>query len=94
MSDADPQLREEVFTRTPGFPTYNPFNWPVIDRQPLAFVGYGEDAALFADMTVRAAMNEALREAGGKDLGSTPSPYLLVFKQLVGERYVCWVDLD
>jgi uncharacterized protein CbrC (UPF0167 family) len=91
MEGAEPALAKEVLQRTPGVACFNPFDWPVLDAKPLAFVGYGEDPDLFANPDVRAAIGEAL-EALGWDCG--PSPYALIFREIDGKRYRVSVDLD
>lgn len=92
LDDADPELEDEVLRRTPGVSSFNPFAWPVLDGEPLAFVGYGEDEALIALPEVRAAIGEAFQELGRTFDG--PSPYALVFKALDGPLYRAVIDLD
>jgi uncharacterized protein CbrC (UPF0167 family) len=89
--NADPALAQEVLQRTPGVACFNPFDWPVLDANPLAFMGYGEDEALIAVPAVRAAMESAFRKFGW-EFG--PSPYALIFKELDGDRYKVVIDLD
>lgn len=91
IEDAEPALLSEVLHRTPGFATFNPFKWPVFDGKPLAFMGYGENADLFAMPSVRTAIREAF-DAFGWDC--EPSPYALVFKEIDGDRCQVSVDLD
>ena len=92
ISDAKPSLRNEVLQLTPGFATYNAFDWPVLDAKPLAFVGYGEDETLLENAAVRSAIEAAFAEIGWKFDG--PTSYALVFKEVDGERYRAVVDLD
>lgn len=92
MSGADPSLEEEVLQRTPGVASYNPFEWPVLDAKPLAFVGDGEDQDLLGIAAVRSAIEAAFAEIGRKFNG--PTSYALVFKELDGERYRAVVDFD
>ena len=87
----DPALEVELLERTPGVACFNPFEWPVIDGVPLAFLGYGEDEALLGIPAVEAAMAAAFDELGW-DAG--PSPYALIFRALDGETYRVVVDLD
>lgn len=89
---ADPALEDEVLRRTPAVECFNPFEWPVLDGRPLAFVGYGEDEALIALPEVQAAIGEAFGALGWTFDG--PSPYALVFREIDGPRYVAVVDLD
>jgi uncharacterized protein CbrC (UPF0167 family) len=88
---ADLELTQEVLQRTPGVACFNPFEWPVLDAKPLAFIGYGEEKSLIAIPEVRAAMEDAFAEVGW-DFG--PSPYALLFREVDGERYRVVVDLD
>jgi uncharacterized protein len=92
MSGAEPSLEKEVLQRTPGVACYNPFDWPVLDGKPLAFVGYGEDKDLLDIAAVRSAIEAAFGEIGRKFDG--PTSYALVFKEIDGERYRAVVDFD
>jgi uncharacterized protein len=92
MSGAEPSLEKEVLQRTPGVACYNPFEWPVLDAKPLAFVGYGEEEDLLDIAAVRSAIEAAFGEIGQKFDG--PTSYALVFKEVDGERYRAVVDLD
>lgn len=92
LDDADPALEDEVLRRTPGISCFNPFLWPVLDGRPLAFVGYGDDAALIALPEVQAAIGDAFVDLGWTFDG--PTPYALVFRELDGPRYRAVVDLD
>ena len=92
MSGAEPSLEKEVLQRTPGVASYNPFEWPVLDGKPLAFVGYGEDQDLLDIAAARSAIEAAFAEIGQKFDG--PTSYALVFKEIDGERYRAVVDFD
>ena len=92
MSGAEPSLEKEVLQRTPGVACYNPFEWPVLDAKPLAFVGYGEDQCLLDIAAVRSAIEAAFGEIGRKFDG--PTSYALVFKEIDGERYRAVLDFD
>lgn len=93
MEDAEPELVEEVFIRTPGFPTFNPFSWPAIERTPLAFFGHGDRQDVWGEAGARAAMEQASLEVWGEPLAG-PSSYLLVFREVGGTRWHAAVDLD
>ena len=69
-----------------------PFEWPVLDAKPLAFVGYGEDQNLLDIAAVRSAVKAAFGEIGRKFDG--PTSYALIFKEIDGERYRAVVDFD
>lgn len=75
---------EELFGRTPGFATYNPFAWPVVDGEPLAFIGHGEKTELWDDPMIQAAMKATWLKDVGEELEG-PSEYLLIFKSLNGQ---------
>ncbi len=89
LEGADPDLEAEVLEATPGFATFNPFDWPVLDGKPLAFIGYGDEPALWAIPGVRTAISEAFEDDIDK-----PTPYALVFKELDGTRYAAAMDFD
>jgi len=92
ISGAEPGLEKEVLQRTPGVASYNPFEWPVLDAKPLAFLGYGEDQDLLDIVAVRSAIEAAFAEIGREFDG--PASYALVFKEIDGERYRAVVDFD
>jgi len=92
ISGAEPSLEKEVLQRTPGVASYNPFEWPVLDAKPLAFVGNGEDEDLLDIAAVRSAIEVAFAEIGRTFNG--PTSYALIFKEIEGERYRAVVDFD
>ena len=92
ISGAEPGLEKEVLQRTPGVASYNPFELPVLDAKPLAFLGYGEDQDLLDIVAVRSAIEAAFAEIGREFDG--PASYALVFKEIDGERYRAVVDFD
>ncbi|MFN3910898.1 CbrC family protein [Hyphomonas sp.] len=93
LDDADPELADEVLKRTPDFSTFNPFEWPVVDGEPLAFVGYGDDMILWNDPAVKEAI---IRMSEGAGFGTPDAPmgYALVFRRLNGGDYIATLDLD
>jgi uncharacterized protein CbrC (UPF0167 family) len=89
LEGADRELEDEVMLATPGFPTFNPFRWPVLDGKPLAFIGHGDEKAVWAIPEARAAITAAFGEPV-----DGPTSYALVFKEVDGERYVAEIDYD
>ena len=92
LDQVDETLAEELVKRTPGVPCFNPFPWPVIDRVPLAFIGYGDDTRIWDNLEARAAIVAAFDELG--DTCDGPTPYALVFQTLDGGRYCAVLDFD
>ena len=92
MNGAEPSLEDEVLRRTPGVASYNPFDWPVLDGKPLAFLGYGEDKRLLASPAGRSAIKAAFEAIGQTHEG--PTSYALIFKEIDGERYCAVIDFD
>ena len=92
LSGADVALEDELLRRTPGVSCFNPFEWPVLDGKPLAFVGYADDEELIISKDVYSAVREAFEAAGSNFDG--PTPYALVFKEIDGDRYRAVVDFD
>jgi uncharacterized protein len=82
-------LVTEVKQRTPGFATFNPFEWPVHDGMPMAFMGYGDEAKWEHVPEALAAMR---MENEGEDC--FPAPYVLIFKQVDGPAYRAVLDFD
>ena len=39
LEGARPELAQEVLQRIPGVSCFNPYRWPVVDGEPLAFIG-------------------------------------------------------
>jgi uncharacterized protein CbrC (UPF0167 family) len=93
LTGADPALADEVMEATPGFATFNPFSWPVLEGKPLAFLGYGDEPGMWSNLDARAAMVRAFREVLNDDLKG-PTSYALVFREIDGPRYVVEIDLD
>lgn len=91
LAGAGQEFEREVLQRTPGVACFNPFEWPVLDAKPMAFIGYGEDERLIAIPAVRTAMESAFAQFGW-DFG--PSPYALIFREVDGDRYQIEIDLD
>lgn len=90
--DVDPaeDFACEVEQRTPGFATYNPFVWPVLNGVPLAFLGFGADPALAANLGAIAAI-AALSNEMGVEIDPNSA---MIFKTLESETYVATLDLD
>lgn len=86
LDDADPDLAKEVLQRTPGFPTLNPIDWPVIDGTPLAFLGFGDSETVTADPAASKAVEAAWTEEFEEPMEG-PSPYALVFRSLDGGQH-------
>jgi uncharacterized protein CbrC (UPF0167 family) len=88
---ADPAMAEEVLQRTPGVASYNPFEWPVFDGKPLAFIGYGDNEAVIAAPGVKAMIEQAFADLGWTSIASR---YALVFREVDGQRYRVVPDFD
>lgn len=93
IDGASDALAAEVLERTPGFATFNAFDWPVIDGQPLAFIGHGDVDAVWDDPAARAAIVAAWKTEYEEDLDE-PSPYALVFRTLDGKQFRVVFDFD
>ncbi|MBS0412599.1 MAG: CbrC family protein [Proteobacteria bacterium] len=89
LAEVADEHRNELLKRTPGFAVFNPFTWPAKDGTPLAFIGYGDEKALWTDLAARSAMAEAF----GEEL-DRPSSYALVFRELDSGAYRVLIDLD
>jgi uncharacterized protein len=93
ITGASEALTAEVLQRTPGFATFNAFDWPVIDGEPLVFIGHGDVEAVWSDPAMRDAIIAAWKSAYDEDLDE-PSPYALVFRTLDGQRLRVVFDFD
>lgn len=91
---ADPgSYGDEVLTRTPGFPMFNPITWPVHGGIPMAYQGVGDQKHFWKDVNCRAAMQQFWKEMVGKELEG-PTGYLFVFKTLDDTAFGFALDLD
>jgi uncharacterized protein CbrC (UPF0167 family) len=91
---ADRMLESELLQRTPGVFCFNPYEWPVLEGRPLAFLGYGEDDVVLKDAEAQAAIKAAFQAIGWDFEVGTSTPYALVFKEVDGSRYRAVIDLD
>lgn len=95
IEGAEAALETELLQRTPGVACFNPFEWPVLDGRPLAFVGYGPDEGVIDTPDAQAAIATAYADMGWDDVKPNPvDPYALVFRELDGGRYRAVIDLD
>lgn len=94
IDNAAPALEIELLQRTPGVSCFNPFEWPVLDTKPLAFIGYGEDDVILKDRAAQDAIKAAFEELDWEYEPGTPTPYALVFREVDGDRYRAVIDLD
>lgn len=93
LEGAAPELAEELLLRTPQVACFNPFEWPVISGEPLAFIGYGNDPHVWDNVVARDAINTMLLNEGVA-ASDEPTGYALVFKKSSSDEYVAVLDLD
>ena len=93
LAEVSPDLEREVLQRTPGFSTFNAFDWPVSQGLPLAYVGHGEDLAFAENPPAREVIRRAGMEIGQSDW-DYPAPYVLIFQELRSGEYTAILDLD
>lgn len=91
LEGADDDLADEILLATPSVASINPFEWPVIDGEPLAYIGVGDAASLKGNTKAQRAIAEAFTDLG-EDSGH-PS-HALVFKRLDDDEYVAVIDMD
>ncbi|WP_158586838.1 CbrC family protein [Aurantiacibacter zhengii] len=84
-------LSSELFERTPGVACFDPFEWPVADDAPMAFIGYGADFE--KDSEAVRATTSAFSKLGWDDQ-TGPSDYALLFRPLGGGPMRAVIDLD
>ncbi len=82
-------LVAEVQRRTPGFATFNAFDWPILDGLPMAFMGYGDEERWKYVPDALAAMRD-----GNEGEDCFPTPYALIFKQVDGPAWRAVFDWD
>lgn len=89
-----PEFEAELLQRTPGIACFNPFEWPILDEKPLAFLHYGtkEEAHHFDTPRVAEAMKREFSRYGWKE--PYPLQYALLFKEVDGDRYRVSIDLE
>lgn len=91
--EVDADLESEVMQRTPGFATFNGFEWPVLDGKPLVFVGHGDEDATWENEEAAEAIRRLFEEEHDEILDG-PTPYAIAFREIDGPRYVAIVDFD
>ncbi len=91
LEGANEELANEVLLATPSVASINPFAWPVIDGEPLAYVGIGDDVSLKNDAAAQRAIARAFADLGE---AAGHSSRALVFKALEAEDYVAVIDMD
>jgi uncharacterized protein CbrC (UPF0167 family) len=85
-------LAEEVMQRTPGFSTFNAFEWPASRGKPMAYIGHGDEAATWENPAAARAIRKLYADEGDPLEGTTP--YALVFREIDGTRHVAIMDHD
>ncbi|MGB7372840.1 CbrC family protein [Pontixanthobacter sp.] len=90
-SDVEQNVGDELFDLTPGVACFNPFEWPVANRMPLAFIGYGETLKECEEATK--ATEAAFAKIGWPD-EKGPSNYALLFRPITGGPMRAVIDLD
>lgn len=91
LEGADEHLADEILLATPSVASINPFEWPVIDGEPLAYVGVGDAASLKGNTRVQRAIAEAFADLGE---GGGHASHALVFKRLDEDEHVAVIDMD
>ncbi len=91
--DVSADLDAEVMQRTPGFATFNAFQWPVRRGKPFAYVGHGEEDSTWQNRDAAAAIRKLYADEYDEKLEGT-TPYALVFKELDGRKHIAILDLD
>ena len=91
LEGADKELATEILYATPNVASINPFEWPVLDGEPLAYVGIGDDASLKRNANAQRAIARAFADIG-EETGH--ASHALVFKRLEEDEYVAVIDMD
>ena len=91
LEGADDDLADEILLATPSVASVNPFEWPVIDGEPLAYVGVGDAASLKGNTRAQRAIAAAFADLGDEEGHAS---HALVFKQLEDDEYVAVIDMD
>ncbi|MFZ2032032.1 MAG: CbrC family protein [Vitreimonas sp.] len=91
LEGADEALTNEVLYATPNVASINPFEWPVLDGEPLAYSGIGDDVALKRNAAAQRAIAQAFADLGEEN--GHPSQ-ALVFRRLDTEEFVAVIDMD
>jgi|GEM_PF-1228695 len=88
------EAHDELMLRTPSVASYNPFDWPVHDGLPMAWIGAGNDEGLIANTQIWQAMQAAWTAIWPDETLDGPTDYLLIFQSVEGHVYRAVVDLD
>ena len=92
--DVAESLQSEIFERTPGVASFNPFTWPVLEGFPLAYIGTGAEYRFWKNKSVRIAMQSAWEVLELEIPLSEPNESILLFQTLDKKHYRAVVDLD
>jgi uncharacterized protein len=91
LEGADEELAAEILYATPSVASINPFEWPVLEGEPLAYIGIGDEAALKSNANAQRAIARAFADIGEE---SGHASHALVFKRLDEEEYIAVIDMD
>ena len=90
---ANEDALQELLLRTPGVACFNPFEWPVMEGLPMAFMIYGdEESDLWRNPKVKAEVDAEYGDWPWD--GKMPGSSVLLFKQVAGDQYRIVIDPD
>ncbi|MBH5322367.1 CbrC family protein [Aurantiacibacter sediminis] len=87
----DKELWFEAECCTPGISSFNPFSWPVVDGEPLAYLGHADQRDLEKRAEVKQAMAALAKEF---DWPEVAPHYAMIFRSLDGKHWRASMDLD
>lgn len=93
-SEINTAIEDELLERTPTVDCFNPFEWPVQDGMPMAWIGTGREKSLIKSPAIWAAMKKAWSDLWPDEVLTGPTDYLLIFQSLDGAHFRAVVDLD
>ncbi len=92
--DVSDNALEELMQRTPSVASFNPFDWPVHNALPMAWIGVGTEPELVANPDIWRTMQTEWASLWPDDPLTGPTEYLLIFQSIDASAYRAVVDLD
>ena len=92
--DVDDAMSDELLYHSPSPASWNPHGWPVVNREPLVYLGRGDDKAFRNNADVMSAVREEQQSIWPGETSDPLPHYYMIFQTLDGQIYKAALDLD